>query len=105
MPGLRDLFGKPTPVTVASWLCFAIGLIAAIAGGFGLAAHGWLGIGLMFIGASMLIDLLPGGSQISGDQQALVRRAGLGNARRTQRMLSLLAGIGLGAAGAYSIWG
>ena len=105
MSRLSDLFGKPTPVTVASWTCFVLGLVAAIAGGSGLTAHSWLGIGLILIGASMLIDLLPGGSRINGDQQVLVRHAGLGSARRAQRLLALLFGTVLTAAGAYSIWG
>lgn len=101
-----DLFGAPTPTKVVSWALFGAGVIAAIGSRFVDDRGWWLGAGLTLIGLSLLVDaLLPGGSELTPDQQAMVRHAGIPRPDVAHKGLSLLLGAPLALFGLWMMLG
>jgi hypothetical protein len=103
---IRDLFGEPTPTKVLSWVLFALGVLVALGSRMADPASTWLGTGLILIGLSMLVDvLLPGGSELTDEQIKLVRHAGIPQAHRAHKWLSLGLGVPLISIGAWLVFG
>lgn len=94
--------GPVTPTKVASYALLFAGLavllagrwVDALAGGFG-----W-GIALILVALSFLVDaLLPGGSELSDEQVVMLRHAGIPYRPGAEKVVSLVLGVPLLAAG------
>ncbi len=103
---LKDLFGPPTPTKVLSWVLFGAGLLALLGSRMAAPASGWLGVGLLMVGLSMLVDvLLPGGSELTDEQAVMVRAAGIPHPKAAHKWVSLALGVPLVSFGAWLIFG
>ena len=100
--------GPMTPTKIASLgLCFAgiavlIGgrIIESWSGGFGV------GVALLLIGLSFLVDaLLPGGSELSDEQIAMLKHMSIPYRPGAERILSIAIGVVLLPIGIYlTVW-
>ena len=103
---LGELFGAPTPTKIASWLLFGAGAGMAVGSRFATDKDWWLGAGLLAIGLSMLVDaVLPGGSELSAEQQTMIRHAGLGRPDVAQKGIGLVLGLPLTGLGLWMLFG
>jgi hypothetical protein len=88
--------GTVTPTKIASYgLCFA-GLLLLLAGRAVEALEGgfWVGVALLLLALSCFVDsLLPGGSELTDEQVAMIRHVGLPYREGAEKIAS----IGLGA--------
>lgn len=98
-----DLFGKATPTKVLSWALFVAGVTGLIASRMVDSDRDWwLGAAVIMIGLSMVLDaVLPGGSELSDEQVALVRHVGIPKPNIAQKLLSLVLGLPLIAWGCW----
>ena len=96
--------GMVTPTKVASYgLCIA-GLALLIGGRVVPEIQGsfWIGIALLLIALSCLVDaLLPGGSEMSAEHIAMMRHAGIPWRDGTEKVASIVVGCALGLGGTY----
>ncbi|SMF78581.1 hypothetical protein [Allosphingosinicella indica] len=104
---MRALFGAATPTKVVSYALFGGGAAAAIGSRFiDDGRSWWLGLGLILIGLSMVLDaILPGGSELSDEQQVLVRQVGIPQPAKAHKLLSLILGLPLTAWGVWTMLG
>jgi hypothetical protein len=100
------VLGPVTPTKVVSYgLCIA-GLLLLLASRVAEPLQGgfWAGIALLLLGAGCLIDaLLPGGSEISPEQVAMIRHIGLPYRDGADKVVNGVAGVLLLASGFYLI--
>lgn len=98
--------GTVTPTKVASYgLCIA-GLLLLLAGRVVEPLQGgfWAGIALLLLGLSCFVDaLLPGGSELTPEQVAMIRHIGLPYRDGAEKIASIVFGAVLLLGGLYLI--
>jgi hypothetical protein len=97
--------GSVTPTKIVSYslLAAGFGLLLARAAAPALRDDFWTGVALLLIAGSFLVDLLPGGSELSDEQAVMIRHIGLPYRPGAEKWVSLIAGLGLLAIGGYLI--
>ncbi|HWH23043.1 MAG TPA: hypothetical protein VNT25_07140 [Allosphingosinicella sp.] len=103
---LAKQLGPMTPNKAASITLLFAGIAALLAAKLvsGIDGSFWAGIGLIALGLSFLVDgLLPGGSQFTDEQVAMMRRAGLPDMAGAAKILDLVVGVPLLLGGFYLI--
>ena len=97
--------GPVTPTKIASYgLCIA-GLLLLLAGRLvePLQGGSWAGIAVLLLGLSCLVDILPGGSEISAEHVTMIRHLGIPYRDGWEKIASAILGVLLMAGGAYLI--
>lgn len=98
--------GPVTPTKIASYgLCFA-GLFLLLAGRAIEAVQGgfWAGVALLLLALSCFVDsLLPGGSELTSEQVAMIRHMGMPYREGAEKVASIILGLVLLLGGLYLI--
>ena len=97
--------GPVTPTKIASYgLCIA-GLLLLLAGRLVDPLQGgyWAGIAVLLLGLSCLVDILPGGSEISAEHVTMIRHLCIPYRDGWEKIASAILGVLLIAGGAYLI--
>ena len=98
--------GPATPTKIVSYgLCFA-GLLLLLAGRAVEVLQGsfWAGVALLLLALSCFVDsLLPGGSELSAEQVAMIRHMGMPYREGAEKIASVVLGLVLLGGGAYLV--
>lgn len=94
--------GPVTPTKIASYGLLLAGFAVFLGKSIAPALRGdfGTGIGLILIGLSCLVDLLPGGSELTDEQTVMIRHIGIPYRPGAEKWLNFVCGIALLAAGA-----
>ncbi len=100
--------GPVTPNKIVSYTLLFAGFALLIGGRVadGLSGSFWVGIALILLGLSCLVDaLLPGGSELTDEQIVMIRHMRIPYRAGAEKVVGALCGLALLAGGVYISFG